>query len=262
MPTNADEYDLPLLWDIAFDWDIAPELDRLVSLFAQYSVHPVHTVLELGCGCGRFLRHLPRRGYDATGIDIAEDFVDFANRHVDLPNARAVLGDMRTFDLEQRFDAAFCSANTFRHLLTDDDIRMAWRALGTHLRPGGVCVLDLELGLNHEGPRIGKWTTWFGRRGDVELRMNWRTAAPPDTAARRVPSEYKIEVESPAGPVTRGDRFDLRLYEGEEFAALATADGQFIIPAVYNLLTPHLFETSLANASGRVVIVAQRTGQN
>ena len=177
MPTNPDKFDLPLLWDIAFDWDIAPELDRLQSLYAQHCAHPVRTVLELGCGCGRFLRALPKRGYEVTGVDIAEDFVDFANKHLDSSKARALVGDMRTFDLNQRFDAAFCSANTFRLLLTDEDIRSGWRALAAHLRPGAVCVFDLEVGLSHELPRIGKWATWFGRRGEIRLRMNWRTAS-------------------------------------------------------------------------------------
>ena len=49
-------YRLPLYYDIAFTWDVGPEIEFFGRLFEKYVPHPVKHVLEPAC------RHEPATG--------------------------------------------------------------------------------------------------------------------------------------------------------------------------------------------------------
>jgi SAM-dependent methyltransferase len=63
------------LYDIAFDWDVDDEVDWLLERLGS----PV-SVLEPGCGSGRMLEALVRRGVDAVGIDLSPEMLAIAER--------------------------------------------------------------------------------------------------------------------------------------------------------------------------------------
>ncbi len=82
MSVNEGLYRLPLYYDIAFSWDLEPEIDVFERIFERHVPGRVERVLEPACGTGRFLRALPRRGYRVTGYDAEPAMVDYARRSV------------------------------------------------------------------------------------------------------------------------------------------------------------------------------------
>ena len=60
------------------------------------------------------------------------------------PRVKLVEADMRSFDLGQRFDMAFCAFGSFEQLLTTDDQLACLSAVAKHLAPGGVFVAELR----------------------------------------------------------------------------------------------------------------------
>lgn len=57
--------------------------------------------------------------------------------------AQLVMGDMRHFNLPDRFDLAIVGLNTFMHLLTVGEQLDCLESIKSHVRPGGTLVLDL-----------------------------------------------------------------------------------------------------------------------
>ena len=92
------------------------------------------SVLELGAGYGRVLAqlaHLPR----AVGLDIDPAIAARSKQPV-------IIGDMRDFDLDERFDRIFAPYSTMWCLLGDDK-RRCFECVKKHLAPGGRFVFDV-----------------------------------------------------------------------------------------------------------------------
>ena len=105
-------------------------------------------LLELAVGSGRVAIALARLGLHVTGLDASSEMLARArDKRSRLPaetaaRLRLVNGDMREFELDERFDLVFLAFNAYL-LLPDEASRV--RCLTTaarHLRPGGTIAID------------------------------------------------------------------------------------------------------------------------
>jgi SAM-dependent methyltransferase len=104
-------------------------------------------VLELGSGTGRALLPVAAAGRKVTGVDGSPALLSIAAekvKHAHLAGQiRLVHDDLRTFQLEQHFDFAYCVSNTLMHLTTQEDQLAVLTNAARHLRPGGLLLIDL-----------------------------------------------------------------------------------------------------------------------
>jgi SAM-dependent methyltransferase len=149
------------LYDIAFDWDVEEEVDWLLERLDE-----PRSVLEPGCGSGRMLAPLTRRGVDAIGIDLSPAMVALAERRAP---GRAFVADMTDFDLARTFAGAICPINTLAHL-SPDELSQHLDALARHLVPEAAYLVQLAL---FDRPPEGTASNWEATRGDVALRVTW-----------------------------------------------------------------------------------------
>lgn len=106
-------------------------------------------VLELGCGTGRVLLHLARRGHAVTGVDNSPEMLARlreklkpAARH--LPKPPVVIEDnLAHFRTEALCQIALMPFNTFMHLLTPEAQTATLRNIRRHVVEGAPLVLDL-----------------------------------------------------------------------------------------------------------------------
>ena len=114
-------------------------------------------ILELGCGTGRVLLNLARRGHAITGLDNEPEML--ARLEAKLKPASAqhiaaaptlVRASMSDFRLEtssggrlRQFRLALLPYNTFMHLLTPEEQGAALGCIRLHLLPGAALALDL-----------------------------------------------------------------------------------------------------------------------
>jgi SAM-dependent methyltransferase len=126
--------------------DFTEDLDFWLELAEEHG----DPILELGCGTGRVLLHLARRGHAVTGIDDSpemlarlEDKMRAASaQHIPTPPA-LVRADMRDFTASGPFKQAIMPFNTFMHLLTPQDQIAALSCIRKHLQPGAALALDM-----------------------------------------------------------------------------------------------------------------------
>ena len=119
--------------------DYRSESRFLESLARRVGRSRARTWLDVGCGTGRHLSYLRRR-YSVTGIDASRAMLRVARRR--LPGVRLVLGDMRTFALDETFDVVSCLYSAIGHLAAERDLRAAFANFARHLKPGGVAIIE------------------------------------------------------------------------------------------------------------------------
>ena len=108
-------------------------------------------ILDLGCGSGEpIARYLVERECELTGVDAAPSMVVLCRQR--FPKAHWLVADMRSLDLENRFDA-IVAWDSFFHLGPDDQRRM-FEIFEAHIAPGGLLLFT-------SGPRAGEATGDF-----------------------------------------------------------------------------------------------------
>ncbi len=106
-------------------------------------------ILELGCGTGRVLLHLARRGHAVTGVDNSPEML--ARLRQKLAAAARLLAappelveaDLSAFTLEQPHALALIPFNTFMHLLTPEAQVAALMNTRRNLKAHAPLVLDI-----------------------------------------------------------------------------------------------------------------------
>lgn len=148
METIRDNwYDHPRLYDIAFGYDPAAEVDFVEDAFRRFSDTPVKLVFEPFCGTGRIAIELARRGYRVQGLDINTAAIEYARQRCKLAAVKVELrtGDVCSWAAPAPFDAIVTLIDSFRHLTTEEAASAAVSAFHRGLRPGGVLVIGIDV---------------------------------------------------------------------------------------------------------------------
>ena len=143
----ATWYDHPQYFDMLFRDETESEVAFFEQAFERIANRKVSRLLEPGCGSGRLVIAMAERGYDVTGLDLSDPMLRYVRRRLKRKKLKAetVIGDMTKMEFSNRFDAAFCTFNTFRHLLTEDCAESHLRSVAHHLNPEGIYILGLHL---------------------------------------------------------------------------------------------------------------------
>lgn len=144
-----------------------------------------YPVLDLGCGCGRTSAGLVRLGYNVTGVDLSQSFVETARKNV--PKATFIHADVRELPVpDASFEQVLFSFNGLDCVHPIAELRRALVEIRRVLKPGGVFIYS---GHNIFG-RFGRhllsfssfWTglrehpgyLWLQRRGSQIGQWYWR----------------------------------------------------------------------------------------
>ena len=184
------------LWEVYQTHAVAYDRSRDKTLFerqwlarALADVPAGGAVLDLGCGAGDPIgHHVNKQGYAVTGLDFVPDMLGLYKKNV--PGARTVLADMRTFSLKTRFDAII-GWGSFFHLSAQDQALCLPR-LVTHLAPGGRLLLTV-------GPDAGE--VWGQVQGQAVYHAS---LSPEDYADRLAVLGAPVETFVPEDPSCRG----------------------------------------------------------
>ncbi|MFH1502721.1 MAG: class I SAM-dependent methyltransferase [Candidatus Eisenbacteria bacterium] len=231
----SELYLYPQCYDIAFTWDLDPEIEFFGRVFAEHVPFPVRRVLEPCCGTGRFLLALPRHGYSVTGYDICPEMLEYARRrvagHGDPVKARAVPGDMVTARYEREYDAALNSINSIGYLLEDDDIVAHLANTGASLKNGGVYIVHIACAWEGE-PEL-EHNTWTMERDGVTVKTSWRIER-DDREARLSHQICTMEVDDHGDKSVHVFREAMRLWFHDDVRALVESSGTLRYEALYS----------------------------
>ena len=139
-----NEYD-PQLYDLYFNG-----VEGDVEFYLDEAKDGQGPTLEIGCGTGRILVPLAREaGIPVTGLDVSEPLLNIALSKLKLESesvqkrSKVIVGDMRDFDLCEKFATVLLPYRTFQHLLTPADQISALNAIRRHLEKEGRLVFNI-----------------------------------------------------------------------------------------------------------------------
>ena len=209
---KADWYDYPQYFDMVFRDETADEVDFFELAFKKYGKGKINKLLEPGCGSGRLVTALASKGYDVTGLDLSPAMLRYLDVRLKRRglNSTTVLGDMTEMKFAKKFDAAFCTFNTFRHLLDEASALKHLRSMGQCVRKGGLYILGFHIIPMDADPECIE--RWSASHGGTDVKATLRVLD-FDRKNRQETLRVSIKAEKKSGKIERiQSEFPLRVY--------------------------------------------------
>jgi len=109
-----------------------------------------HRILEIGAGSGRVTIPLARDGHEIVAVDRSAAMLGRLRARVDAlpaPVARRITvrqGDLRDFDVGERFPLVIAAFNVIEHLYTRGEVAACFARVAKHLAPNGAFAFDVQ----------------------------------------------------------------------------------------------------------------------
>ncbi len=251
-------YNYPEYYDAGFAENVTLEADFFEKCFEKFVPHKVERLFEPGCGSGRLIVEMAKRGYDVTGLDLSKPMLNFCRKELKRFKTKASLvqGDMIDFKLDQKVDAAFNPVNTFRHLLTEDDARRHLECVANALNDGGIYILGLHL-IPKDGELFGT-ERWQAKHQDARIYYSL-TVEDCDLKKRVERLRLTMTVKRPEESFKLIDHLHLRLYNARQIKSLVASVPQFKIRSVfdfwYEIDEPQKLDSEICDT----ILVLQKT---
>jgi SAM-dependent methyltransferase len=156
-------------YDAIYGWkDYAAEAARLREIIAARKRSPGNALLDVACGTGQHLAYL-KGDFQAEGLDLDPELLAIAReRHPELTFHQA---DMMDFSLNRRFDVVTCLFSAVGYVRTVDGLNRAIVAMGRHVSPGGLLLVEPWFGPDQYSS--GRISSTFVDEPDLRVaRMN------------------------------------------------------------------------------------------
>ncbi|MFK7819580.1 MAG: class I SAM-dependent methyltransferase [Planctomycetaceae bacterium] len=232
-PQAVNCYDYPRYWDFAFSDETEFEADFIEAVGKKYSDVPVRRMYEPGCGGGRLVIEMERRGYEVTACDSSQQSIEFLQSQCKTPavRSRMQVGDMTSFRTTEPVDLAYCMVNTFRHLRTEDDARQHLKAVASNLNPGGIYIIGLHLmPPDADEDDSEEWTV---ESDDLSVRVFLEVEDfSRDTRLENV--RFELDVSDRGEEVKLQTTYTLRLYLAQQMRELLASVPEFELCDVYD----------------------------
>ncbi len=219
MTLSNDGYDAPVYWDLAFSDETLIEADFIQDAAAKYLCGNQPTVLDVGCGGGRQVVELARRGLAVTAFDLNDNCVKWAKKQLlrRKLTAEVFAADMATFELRRPIDLAHCLVNTFRHLTSEETARSHLQCVSNSLRTGGIYLFGFHLlPPDAEEYDCERWSIVKGK-----TRVTTTIRVIDFSRRKRIETvRFSLKVTKPDSVIRFSADHQLRIYRADQFRTL------------------------------------------
>lgn len=226
---NTDYKVGDLIYDASIYDGMNTHIDDLQFYKRWFSKEKNARILELCCGTGRLTIPIAQDGYNICGVDYTHSMLEQAKAKA----TEAGLGvdfieaDIRTLDLQGKFDLIFIPFNSIHHLYRNEDMFRALECVKNHLKDGGLFLLDcFNPNIKHivenekEQAVIAEYTTGDGRNVLIKQTMRYEST----TQINRIEWHYFIN-----GEFHSVQNLDMRLFFPQELDSYLERGGFNII---------------------------------
>ncbi len=228
--SNSEVYRYPRYYAIGYQWNTQQECQFIQSCLTAYGPAQAKRLLDIGCGSGRHLQWLAMQGYPMTGVDLSSEMVAFVQEQASQNHLSIAVSidDLRELSIQGTFDAAYCFMDTFRFLLTNEEVLKHLRKVAELLVPGGLYLTDFWIPSQWD-QIASEIHQWEQTSGSTLVRVFYvQHPESVDPVAQTFEDELVFEIEE-AGQTKqiRGGRTRTRLFMPQEFRLLVEHSGVF-----------------------------------
>ncbi len=229
----ANWYDLPTYYDVSFSHDMNDELTFLKKIFKKNSNSSKTKLLEPACGTGRLIIPLAREGFSCSGFDLNKNAISYLKNKLKRRNIRANIyyDNMTNFKIYNKYDGIYCTVDTFRHLLSENDAKRHMLCVKNALKKNGIYILGLHL--ISEEKKIDKVTQWTAKRGRLTVKTIM-SMIKLDKVRRRETLEVKLRIKTNTHNDSFTSIYQLRTYTLAQLKKILKNVPELEIESVYN----------------------------
>ena len=186
-------------------------------------------ILELCCGTVILTIPIAEDGYNISGVDYTFSMLEQAKAKASEAGLKIefIEADIRTLDLQNKYDLIFIPFNSIHHLYLNEDLFKAFNTVKKHLKTGGRFLLDcfnpnIQYIVEHEKKQIevAAYTTKDGREILIKQLMRYERK----TQINRIEWHYFIN-----GKFDSIQNLDMRLFFPQELDTYLEWNGFKII---------------------------------
>ena len=144
--------------------DYASEANKLQAFIQKHKLTAGNSLLDVACGTGTHAGLLSKY-YQVEGTDVNADMLKVARKKH--PEIRFSQSDMRSIDLDRKFDVITCLFSAIGYMKTKSDLQKAVKSMRRHLHPGGVLLI--EPWFSNEQWNVGRVSTILVEKPDVKI---------------------------------------------------------------------------------------------
>jgi SAM-dependent methyltransferase len=243
-------------FDLLIDRPVVRECAAITAWFSERGVVAGATVLDAGCGTGRYARELARRGYAVEGVDRSSELIEIARQSVpDHGNSVSFhVGDLLALPVA-RYDGILCRG-VLNDFLNDDARVSVCAAFAGALRRPGVLILDVR---EWEATRDRKQRAPMFRKSVVTDRgqLTFTSTTELDPERQQLLLSETHTLVNDAGEHSSDYRFVMRCWTRSELESVFERAG-FGSVAYFGAYDPAVY----AGATDRLVAVAQMSAES
>lgn len=221
-------YSEPLYYEIAFSFiDAEKQVDLFEEYISKYSGVEAKRFLDIGCGPSLQLREIARRGYEAVGLDLSPQMLEYLEERAAEEGVRVetVNADMTGFRLEEPVDFAFIMMGTICEIGSREDFLSHLDSVAGSLRPGGLYLIE-NLRLDWAKEVFFRPQSWAMERDGIRVKTTYDVHL-KDTLTQTLTETMTLEVDDHGRRLVLEERGDTRMIFPQEFLALVEMNGRF-----------------------------------
>jgi SAM-dependent methyltransferase len=238
-------------FDLLIDRPVVQDCAAITTWLNERGVRPGATILDAGCGTGRYAGELARRGYAVEGVDRSPELIETARQSVrGCGNAVSFrVGDILALPTA-RYDGILCRG-VLNDFVNDDTRLSVFTAFARALQPAGVLILDVR---EWEATRDRKRREPVFRKSVLTDRgeLTFTSTTELDPEGRQLLLSETHTLVNDAGKHSSDYRFVMRCWTRSELESVLERGG-FGTVAYFGAYDP----ASHAGATDRLVAVAQ-----
>jgi SAM-dependent methyltransferase len=217
-------YRNPLYYEIAFSFfDVKEQVDTFEVIVREFSKIRVRRFLDVACGPSLQLREIARRGYEAVGLDIIPEMLDYLSWKAKTEGLRieTVQADMCNFRLRKKADFAFIMMGSLV-VESNEKLLSHLNSVARSLNGGGLYLIQ---------NKAVDWTmaaeqSWSMENEGITVKTTFKTHW-KDMLNQIYTEQIKLEVDDHGRKTEFETKEDLKFVFPQEFKTLLRLNRKF-----------------------------------
>jgi SAM-dependent methyltransferase len=217
-------YKQPLYYEIAFGFfDPREQVDCFERIIKKFSRIEARRFLDLACGPSLQLREIARRGYEAIGLDLSSEMLDYLRKKSKEEGTRieTVQADITSFNLKKKVDFAFIMMGSL-NVESNEKFLSHLDSLAVSLNGGGLYFIQ---NMNVDW-KIDESQTWTMKRDGIVVETTFRSYF-KDILSQIVVEEMTLKVNDNGERKNFYHKKALKHIFPQEFRTLIDLNGKF-----------------------------------